>query len=241
MNERIITPITFKSFAKDVTVNSEGRIVAGYFAAFNNKDSDGDIILKGAFSKSIQEHGPESQSARKIAFLWQHDSKEPLGRITTLKEDEYGLYFEASIDRTIRGEQAIEQYKSGTLNQHSIGFRYIADKTRYDEEKEAFIIGEVILYEGSVVTMGANENTPFIGMKEADLQSENEKILQETEQICKALMPSEAQQIRSLFSKWFALAQAQPGKPTTPIEPPTVDKVADLKAINDYLLKHLTK
>jgi phage head maturation protease len=34
--------------------------VEGYFAGFNNIDADKDRILQGAFTKSIQEHGPQS-------------------------------------------------------------------------------------------------------------------------------------------------------------------------------------
>ena len=52
---------------KDVDTNS--RIVAGYFSAFNNVDSDGDLIKRGAFAKSLKERGVESNSNRKIAHL----------------------------------------------------------------------------------------------------------------------------------------------------------------------------
>jgi hypothetical protein len=207
--ERTILPISYKAFAKEVTIEAGSRKVSGYFAAFNNKDEDGDVLLPGCFAKSIAEHGPESTSPRKVAFLWQHDSKEPIGKVTMLKEDAFGLYFEAEIDEVPRGEQALKQYQSGTLNNHSIGFRYIWDKMKFDDDQEAFLIAEVMLFEGSVVTMGANENTPFTGMKSADLVTENEKLVTETEQLCKSMTPETGQQIRSLFTKWYALAKTE--------------------------------
>jgi len=243
MKNRTILPIQYKSISKEVTIDGDSRKASGYFAAFNNKDSDNDVILPGAFAKSISEHGPESTSPRKIAFLWQHDSKEPIGKITVLKEDEYGLYFEADIDNTAKRNQAITQYQSGTLNQHSIGFRYIWDKMRYDEDQDAFVIAEVILYEGSVVTMGANENTPFLGMKDADLKTENEKITQETETLIKTLDPTVGFAIRGLFSKWYSLAKTQqPCSKKCTVEPPKepepeVDKV-DPEKVKQLLTKH---
>ena len=50
-------------------VDTKSRIVAGYFSAFNNVDSDGDLIKPGAFTKSINERGPGSSSNRKMKVL----------------------------------------------------------------------------------------------------------------------------------------------------------------------------
>ena len=40
-----------------------------------------------------------------------------------------GLYFEAVIDDVERGNQAIKQAESGTLNQFSIGYSYVREKS----------------------------------------------------------------------------------------------------------------
>lgn len=157
-------PISFKSNSI-FDFDASKRKVSGYLAAFNNKDLDNDIILKGAFSKSLQERGVESQTKRKIAFLKFHDFTKPLGRFTTLKEDDNGLYFEAEIDPTPMGDETLIQYSTGTLNQHSIGFQYVYDKMDYSVNDNANIIKELNLWEGSVVSIGANENTPFMGFK----------------------------------------------------------------------------
>ena len=97
----------FKSFdVKELSFNGESRTISGYAAVFNNRDKAGDILLKGCFAKSIQDRGPESQANDKIIMLWQHDQHEPIGRISVLKEDDRGLYFEAVIDDVERGNQA---------------------------------------------------------------------------------------------------------------------------------------
>ena len=133
----------FKSFTidtKELNINSESRTISGYAAVFNNIDKAGDLLIKGCFSKSIQERGPESQANDKIIMLWMNDMKEPIGKITKLYEDEKGLYFEAKIDDVPKGNQAIQQLESGTLNQFSIGYKYVWEKCEWVDERECFIV-----------------------------------------------------------------------------------------------------
>jgi HK97 family phage prohead protease len=156
----------FKGLAAASTISEEGNQVSGYLAAFGNIDSDRDIIVKGAFSKSIQERGPDSNTHRKIAYLYAHDQKIPLGQFKKLEEQMFGLYYEAVFDKIPFVEQTIKpQMKSGTLNNHSIGYNYVYDKMEYDESQDAFICREINLFEGSVLTLGSNPNTPVVGFK----------------------------------------------------------------------------
>ncbi len=71
-------------------VDTKQGIVSGYFAAFGNKDSDGDIITPGAFTKTIAERGPDSQQLR-IRHLQDHDYTKAVCRIQQLSEDTFGL------------------------------------------------------------------------------------------------------------------------------------------------------
>lgn len=153
-------------------LNSEEHIIEIKFAAYGYKDSDDDILVNGCFAKSIQERGPESSTNRKIAFLWQHDMKDPIGKILKIEEREDGAYAEvrlSNFDAVPNAKRAYYQLMSGDINQFSFGFGYIWDKMEYDEEQDAYIIKEVKLYEISVVTLGANEMTEFIG----ELKEEN--------------------------------------------------------------------
>ena len=72
-------------------IDTAGRRVKIMLSKFNNVDSDGDIIAKGAFAKSIQERGAESQSNRKIKFLRYHDFEHQIGVFTKLEETADGL------------------------------------------------------------------------------------------------------------------------------------------------------
>jgi HK97 family phage prohead protease len=148
-------------------VDTEKRSVAGYFAVFGNVDLDGDVIERGAFTKSIRERGPEGKQL--IKYLLDHDKTKTIGKITKLSEDDKGLYFEAKIGTHTLGDDFIEMLKSEIINQASIGFKTV--KEQYDQVIKANRIKEVMLYEGSSVQfLGANPeagNTWFKSMDDA--------------------------------------------------------------------------
>jgi HK97 family phage prohead protease len=144
---------------KDVDMKS--RTVSGYFAAFGNVDHDGDITEKGAFAKSIRERGP--QGTNEIWFLNFHKWDQPHNLIKTLHEDAYGAYFEAELPSTSYSNDTLELYERGILKQHSYGFIPVNPVMDGDIRR----LKEVYLFEASNVTLGANPNTPFLGMKSA--------------------------------------------------------------------------
>ena len=161
-------PIHYKQLTLDVkAVDSDSRIIKGYAAIWGKVDSCGDLLVKGCCDKSLQERGTESQTNRKILLLNQHRMSEPLGKPTVLKSDDTGLYFECPIDDIQRGNEALTQIKSGTINQVSIGFNYVWDKCEYKESVEVdgeiyndvFVVKEIILWEISLVSFGMNEYT----------------------------------------------------------------------------------
>lgn len=224
LNKKFNRPVYFKAIpGNSYHLDFTGRKVSGYLAAFGNADEDGDVIIRGAFAKSISEHGPESQSHRKIAYLFGHDPAEPIGRFTSLEENDHGLYFEAEIDYTDIGDRVLHQYQTGTLNQHSIGFSYVLDKLDYDKLTGTATVREVKLWEGSVVAMGANENTPFTGFKGVDRYESRTTLLDEFERRIRLLSNSDQIGVRATVSKLMALAEmAEPGMHPLPpiVEPP---------------------
>ena len=152
--------LEFKSITAEVKdIDTKKRIVTGYFSNFGNVDHDSDIILPGAFAKSIKERGP--QGTNEIYFLNQHNWTQPLGKPTVLQEDSKGLYFESTVTEASYGKDALILYEEGLVAQHSIGFV----TKRAEPEGNTRLIQEVKLYEGSSVTRGSNELTPFTGFK----------------------------------------------------------------------------
>lgn len=147
---------------KDVD-DSKG-IVIGYFSAFDNIDSDGDVIVKGAFTKTIEENGPGSKKDR-IQHLLQHNTSQPIGKLQSLGEDDKGLRFESKMSKSTLGQDTLQLYKEGILREHSIGFETIKEEPTTWEGHECNKISEMKLWEGSTVTFGANPNTPVEEIK----------------------------------------------------------------------------
>jgi len=143
---------------KDVDVK-EG-IVSGYFSAFGMVDSDGDIMMPGAFKRSIADWGPNAKG--RIKHLLNHDPSKPLGKPIELEEDNYGLKYVSKIGTHSLGRDFLKMVESGLIAEHSIGFKTLREQKSGDANQ----IHEVMLFEGSSLTAwGANENTPMIGMK----------------------------------------------------------------------------
>ncbi len=130
---------------KDIDENK--GIVTGYGSVFGNVDSDGDIIMPGAYTKTLKENGHRAK------YLWQHDMWKPIGKFQKLEEDTKGLYFEAALGSTQLAKDAISLMKDGIITENSVGFRTIAG----DYNGAYFEIKEVKLYEISAVTYAAND------------------------------------------------------------------------------------
>ncbi len=182
-----IREVQHKLAVKDVDMSK--RIVTGMFSAFNNIDSDLDVIRPGSFKKSIQDRGPASSGKAKIKHLLFHDFTKIVGVPMVLKETEEGLYFETRMPDTTDGNDTLIKYQEQIYDNHSIGYKYVNGKIKFverdDEDFERLLatvtnpevaeetgyfydITEVKLFEGSTVGIGANEETPYLGVKASD-------------------------------------------------------------------------
>jgi len=177
---------------KDISL--ESREVAMYLARFDIIDSDYDMIIKGAFKKSILERGPKSESNRKIAFLRYHNWEMPIGTFKDMGEDDKGLYVVGKLGTSTLGEDALKDYDEGIIKEHSIGFRYMPDKMKFIEDTTMenggyFKVNELSLWEGSAVTFGANQYTNVIevskGQEKVDMAK---KLNDDIEAVTKALV-----------------------------------------------------
>jgi len=205
-------PIFYKSIGNN-TIEVNNREVQGYLASFNTRDLVGDVFVEGAFKKSIAERGPKSNAQRKIAYLYEHDLKSPVGVFTDLWEDSKGLAFKGILDETDIGERLAIQYKSGSVNNHSVGYKNIWDKVEVSTSvngEETFYIKEVILFEGSATPLGVNENTPYTGKKSSEIFTDTELLNNETEIFLKSLTPENEYIARQLIMKHIALTEIKP-------------------------------
>ncbi|WP_242309935.1 phage major capsid protein [Bacillus cereus group sp. BfR-BA-01331] len=82
-------------------------------------------IMPGAFKRALER-------AENIDFLYEHDNNKILADTRSgkmiLREDERGLYMEATISKTTWGQDAFELIKDGIIQNMSFGFRKLKDK-----------------------------------------------------------------------------------------------------------------
>lgn len=168
-------------------VNPKGRIVQIYVSAFGNKDSDGDIIMPGAFTKSIAESGPHSTQPR-IKHLLQHSTSQLIGKPLEMVQDSKGLLVTSQIVDTTLGRDAIKLYEAN-LYEHSIGFR--VTKGSPSGDGDAYLMHELALREYSSVTWGANQETPLVGMKSLTKVDQLAKLSERMGKLAKAISKGE--------------------------------------------------
>jgi HK97 family phage prohead protease len=148
-------------------IDTTGRVVQFYGSAFGNEDSDGDIIMPGAYTKTILENGPNSRQPR-IKHLLQHDTRRIIGKFTELTEDQKGLLCTSVLADTQDAKDALALYGLD-LFEHSVGFRTIKwEGDNSNPENYVRRLTELQLWEVSSVTWGANSDTPLVGIKAHD-------------------------------------------------------------------------
>ncbi len=126
-------------------IDSEGRF-EGYASVFGKLDDGGDIVMPGAFRKSLGLRG-----RHRIKMLFQHDPKEPVGTWDAIREDDYGLWVEGRLVQDVPRADALRRLiAKGAVDGLSIGFRTIKS-TRASREGHRRL-WEVDLWEISIVT-----------------------------------------------------------------------------------------
>lgn len=158
--------LEIKDFSFEVKATGENTF-EGYASAFDNIDSHKDIIVKGAFAKTIRE-------SKRVKVLWQHDPYQPIGKPEMMAEDSKGLHVKAKISNTQLGKDVVQLIKDGVIDELSIGFNTIKDE--WDQKSGARIIKEVKLWEFSPVTFASNDQAGILGIKNNPLAPNLDKL-----------------------------------------------------------------
>lgn len=131
-----------------IPIGADGRF-AGYASVFNKLDSGGDIVLPGAFAKSL------AKRRGRIRLLFQHDPKEPVGTWESLAEDSHGLFVTGRLVPGVPRSDALRRLiENGALDGLSIGFRTVK-ASRRDGNR---LLHEIDLFEVSIVTFPMMED-----------------------------------------------------------------------------------
>jgi HK97 family phage prohead protease len=151
----------FEELELKEAANGKGWKITGYGSVFGNKDSYGEVVERGAFSKSILKI---SERGRKLPMLWQHRSGQPIGVWDRMAEDSKGLEMEGTLLKGVAlAEEARILADAGAVTGLSIGY-YVRDSSR-DEVEKVIRLKELDLEETSLVTFPANDDARVEGVK----------------------------------------------------------------------------
>ena len=146
----------------------EGEFSA-YASVFGNVDSYGDVVVKGAFANDLKRW---EESGNPIPLLFGHNMSDPdynLGHVVTAVEDDKGLLVTAQLD--LENPKAMQTYrmlKGRRINQMSFAYDVLDEDTvEIAAGVKANELRELKLYEVSVVTIGANQETEVLAVKTA--------------------------------------------------------------------------
>lgn len=190
----------------------QGRTFSGYASTYE-RDLGNDIVLPGAFSKTLSERG------NRIKALWQHS--EPIGRVVNASEDSKGLFVEVKLSETPRGNEALALIKDGVIDQMSIGYAVPQGKADFSDDGTRYI-KELKLFEVSAVTFPMNENAIITGVKSVKdaIQAGN-------------LDRTSIVELKSMLEDLTALLSTEPPKGTQDAtQPPELDAL--FKSIQNF-------
>lgn len=158
----MINTIDSKDYFQLKDIDKGKNIVSFYFSSFGNIDSDGDILVKGAFTKTFKEN------FTRIKHLYNHNKTQSPGVIKELNQDNHGAYAVSQLIPSTLGKDIMMEYEYGVVTEHSMGFQTIKEKSSQLGNE----ILEVKLWEVSSLTAwGANELTPVIAKDEDKIKN----------------------------------------------------------------------
>ncbi len=171
-----------KSFNLNIKAVQEDGFFSGYGAVFGNVDWYNDVILPGAFAKSLEKWAEKNKMS---PVLWNHNDGETIGVYTNIYEDEKGLFVEGRllIDDVPRAKSTHALLKAGAIDGLTIGYKTKKANQQTNGIRELI---ELDLGEISIVTMPANEESLITSVKskleEGELPTlpEFEKFLRES-------------------------------------------------------------
>jgi HK97 family phage prohead protease len=141
---------------------------AGTFEAlvsvFGNKDSYGEVVMPGAFTRTLDEWESKGDP---IPVYWSHRLDDPLmaiGKVLEASETDEGLLVKAQLDLdNPNGAQTYKLMKERLVTQFSFSFG-VRDYQK-SADGEAIELTDLDLYEVGPTPVGANPDTELIGVK----------------------------------------------------------------------------
>ena len=126
------------------------REFEGHGSVFGNVDLGGDIVLPGAFARSLAKHRSEGTMP---ALFWMHRPDMVPGAWSAIEEDDKGLYVRGQLADTTLGNEMRALLAMKAVRGLSIGYRTL--DSGWDEDGHR-LLKEVDLWEVSIVSLAMN-------------------------------------------------------------------------------------
>lgn len=162
-------PVKVKAAGPDDGLE-EGQFRA-LVSVFGNVDSTGDMVMPGAFTKTLTEW---ADSGDPIPVYWSHRMDDPdmnIGYVIEAKESDAGLEVLGQLDLTEGSPKAPQVYrlmKGRRTTQWSFAYDVI-DASAVEKDGQSYQeLRELKLYEVSTTPIGANTETELLAVKNAN-------------------------------------------------------------------------
>ena len=126
----------------------DSRMFAGHGSVFGNVDLGGDVVMPGAFKKSLAR-----QKGGLPPMFWMHNPDQVPGVWKEMREDDRGLYVEGELVDTQLGNEMRTLLQKKAVRGMSIGYQ--AADIGFDTDGNR-LLKEVDLWEVSIVSMAMN-------------------------------------------------------------------------------------
>jgi len=142
MKQKITIPLQIKAL--------DDREFIGHGSMFGNIDLGGDVVLPGAFKRSLAKH----RKAKSLPqMFWMHDPSRVPGKWTSMGEDEDGLIVKGVLADTPLGNEIHTLLKMDAVRGLSIGYSTVDQDFDADGNR---LLKELELWEVSVVSLPMN-------------------------------------------------------------------------------------
>lgn len=137
--------------------------IEGYASVFGNVDLGGEVVVKGAFAKTLKERLKKGMVKLYDSHMIYDGSETLIGLVEDAKEDDYGLWFRARFSSVQRAQDVRTKVREGIMNALSFGYEVLKDEV--DESGKVRYLKEIKLYEISVVPWGMNPKAAIDAVK----------------------------------------------------------------------------
>ena len=138
-------------------VDKEKREVAGIAVPYDTMNN-GEMFARDSVTLD-----PDAK------LMWQHDQREPIGRITEGRHTEAGFEIRATISETQRGLDAITLLDDGVINKFSVGF--VMRDSKMDDNRNR-IVTDAFVREVSLVSFPWYSDATVTEVREDDTDPE---------------------------------------------------------------------